>query len=92
MRIIKKGIPIKEVMSPTGRSAPEIRIFESMEATERIKAPKRAETGSRKRWSSPVSPLARWGATRPKNPMVPTKQTAVAVSSETSMMTWQRSW
>ena len=47
MRSTKKGMPKMEVMSPMGSNVPGISILERREATERRKAPKSAEAGSR---------------------------------------------
>ncbi len=67
---------------PNGMTAPgEISLATTEEPTRR-KAPAKAESGIRKRWSSPTKPRAICGATRPMKPIVPVKATAEAVSTD----------
>lgn len=80
-------MPINEVINPIGRTVPGTINLLSIEAADKITAPNKAAVGNKKRLSSPTMLRAKCGAISPTKPIVPTKQTAVAVISETIIMT-----
>ncbi len=78
---IRNGTPIREVTIPIGTMIPGITNFDTFDAVAINRTPNMADIGAKYLWSSPTSIRAKWGDTNPINPIVPTKDTAPAVSS-----------
>lgn len=75
----KNGAPMKAVMMPRGISTVEA--SRAMVSTSRRKAaPIDIDAHMRRTWSGPTSFRARWGTTRPIQPMLPLTDTEVEVS------------
>ena len=67
-----------------GNTAPGTIILVATEASDSMAAPHTADMGRENLWSSPITILAMWGPTIPINPILPTNDTAVAVSRDLS--------
>ena len=80
---------MREVMTPTG--SPEGSILTAMvSATASMRAPPKADAGIRYRLSEPMSIRMTCGATSPTNPIVPEKQTRIAVTRDTMIIMMMR--
>lgn len=78
-----------DVITPTGRPVAVISTARQSAAA-RTNAPHAAEAGSRYLLSESMRILITWGATSPTNPIVPVKQTRVAVTRDTTAMVTRR--
>lgn len=75
---IKNGPPTMVVNTPTGISCCKI-VLVSVSAVNKNSAPSKALIGMTLRLSAPINIRHKWGTTSPTKPIIPHKETAIAV-------------